>query len=106
MGKADSLLYGGYSTIETYIYIRGLARVDLDVVVEHLKTNNISIDYTEEDSIQLAALLKDLLICRVEEEDIKNPVLAELLRESINNIDFNEVAEHYISEVVEAVEED
>lgn len=42
----------------------------------------------------------------MEDENIKNSTLAELLRESINKINFNEVAEHYISEVVEAVEED
>ncbi|MDD4376293.1 MAG: hypothetical protein PHR25_05870 [Clostridia bacterium] len=102
----DNLMNGGWTTPETYIYIRSLAKIDINDVVEFIKKEHIEIDYTEEDAKTLAVFLKDSIIDRVEDENIKNPVLVELLRESINRINFDEVAEHYINDVIEAVEED
>lgn len=87
MKNKDVLVNGGWVTQETYMYVR---------------SNKEDIEALAGQGVDgLAEALKDDLIEKLDYENIKNPLFIELLRESINKIDFNEVVEYHIEEIHE-----
>lgn len=87
MKNKDVLVNGGWTTQETYIYIR---------------SNKEGIEAIKEQGVDdLARALQDDMMGKLEDEGIKTPLFIELLRESINKINFNEVAEYYINEEIQ-----